>query len=182
MSRYENFPLKITENVEVEIKEGIVKAKGAKGELSFNLPEGVGVIREDRVMRVNQASDKDPKIKSSIGLAYKVIGNIIEGVNKGFQKVLVFSGVGYRMSMKGKVLNMQLGFSHDINYTPPEGVEIKVEKSKVVVQGIDKELVGRVADKIKRYRPIEPYKGKGIKYENQHVHRKAGKAGAKQTK
>ena len=102
---------------------------------------------------------------------------MILGVSKGFEKKLEFSGVGYRVAVKGKTLNLQLGYSHDINYNFPEMIEIETTSNSILVKGIDKELVGRVADKIKSFRPIEPYKGKGIKYLGQYVIRKAGKSG-----
>ena len=177
MSRYAKIPIEIAPEVEVLLDNTTVKAKGAKGELSFTLPQAVKVIKEDKWMRVGLKTETDKKSNSFVGLTFKMINNMIIGVSKGFEKTLEFSGVGYRMAVKGNVLNMQLGFSHDVNYEIPPGIQVEVKQSSLTVSGIDKELVGRVADKIKSFRPIEPYKGKGIKYLGQYVLRKVGKAG-----
>ena len=177
MSRYSKIPIYIADGVEIEFDSDKIKAKGSKGELSFKLPAFVNVVKENNLVRVNLKDENDTKNKSFVGLTFKMINNMIIGVTKGFEKILEFNGVGYRMSIKGNVLNMQLGFSHDINYNIPQAIKVEVKQSTLIVSGIDKELVGRVADKIKSFRPIEPYKAKGIKYSGQYVLRKAGKAG-----
>ena len=176
MSRFENVPILLLDGVSLSLDGKVFVISGKKGKLSFNIPNEVELIQEEKSFKFKLKKAKDNKSKSLIGLSYRMANNMIKGVSEGFTKKLEFNGVGYRIAVKGQVLNMQLGYSHDINYNIPQEVEIEVNKNLIIVKGIDKELVGRVADKIKSFRPIEPYKGKGIKYTNQYVIRKVGKA------
>ena len=177
MSRYAKIPIFIPEGIEIQLGDNKVQVKGIKGELSFATPLPVKVVEKEGSIWVNLKKESDNKNKSFIGLTFKMITNMIIGVTKGFEKNLEFSGVGYKMVIKENVLNMQLGFSHDINYEVPTGVNVLVKQNTLTVSGIDKELVGRVADKIKSFKAIEPYKAKGIKYSGQYVLRKVGKSG-----
>ncbi len=177
MSRYSKIPISIPEGIEIQLNDNRVRVKGDKGELFFLIPSSIKIVKEEKSILVNLREKNDLKSNNFIGLTFKMITNMIIGVSKGFDKNLEFSGVGYKMALKGNVLNMQLGFSHDINYEIPSDINVLVKQNALTVSGIDKELVGRVADKIKSFRPIEPYKAKGIKYTGQHVLRKVGKSG-----
>ncbi|MBN2190348.1 MAG: 50S ribosomal protein L6 [Candidatus Aureabacteria bacterium] len=174
MSRVGKKPIEIPGGVNVEVKGMQIIVKGAKSSLTHNMPEGVEVKIEDKKVLVTRKSDSRQG-KALHGLTRAVIANMIKGMVQGYKKVLEISGVGYRAALQGRSLNLQLGFSHPINYKTPDGVEVKVEKNLITVSGPDKHMVGQVAATIRDFSPAEPYQGKGIKYQDEHVRRKAGK-------
>ncbi len=179
MSRIGRKPIEIPDKVQVTVTGGLVQVKGPKGELKRELLPKIRVEQEGNVLRVIREGE-DKRTRAFHGLMRQLIANMVTGVTQGFQKVLVIEGLGYRAEMKGKKLVMSLGFSHPVEYEAPEGITLKVEgTNKIIVEGIDKELVGQVAAIIRRFRPPEPYKGKGIRYIDEQVRRKAGKAGGK---
>lgn len=177
MSRLGKLPIAIPSGVKVTINEPEVRAKGPKGELFVNLIEGISVTQEGETLVVGRNAD-DRATRSRQGLMRRLIANIVEGTGSGFAKVLEINGVGYRADVKKDEVHLSLGFSHPIVYTLPSGVDASVEKQVVLtVSGPDRQLVGEVAANIRKLRPPEPYKGKGIRYSDEHVRRKAGKAG-----
>ncbi len=179
MSRIGRKPIEIPDKVQVTVTGGLVQVRGPKGELKRELLPKIRVEQEGNVLRVIREGE-DKRTRAFHGLMRQLIANMVTGVTQGFQKVLVIEGLGYRAEMKGKKLVMSLGFSHPVEYEAPEGITLKVEgTNKIIVEGIDKELVGQVAAIIRRFRPPEPYKGKGIRYIDEQVRRKAGKAGGK---
>ena len=177
MSKIGRMPIKIPSGVEVTIDGNHVKVKGPKGELERSLSERMIIEKDGDTITVKPRGTT--KMDRSLhGLTRTLIANMVIGVTQGFEKVLDMVGVGYRGEVKGKELKLQLGFSHDVIYPIPEGITITTPvPTRVVVSGIDKEKVGQVAAEIRAFRPPEPYKGKGIRYENEYVRRKAGKAG-----
>ena len=178
MSRIGKKPISIPGGVKVALANAEITVQGPKGNLKRNLPANVKVEVEADLVRVYPP--ENPREKTALqGLTRSLIANMVDGVTNGFQKTLEIHGIGYRAEMKGKVLNLALGFSHPINYTLPEGIsaEVDTKANKIVVSGIDKELVGATAAKIRSFREPEPYKGKGIKYAGERIIRKAGKAG-----
>jgi large subunit ribosomal protein L6 len=178
MSRIGKLPIEIPAGVTVDINGEKVKVTGSKGELNYEFSNLLTAKIEDNKIIV--AKKEETKEADSLsGLTRTLIANMVEGVSQGFVKKLEFVGVGYRAAMEGKNLVMHLGFSHPVVYTPREGIEVKVEKNTITVTGIDKQLVGQTAAEIREKKKPEPYKGKGIKYEGEHVRRKAGKAAAK---
>ncbi|MDI6732278.1 MAG: 50S ribosomal protein L6 [Candidatus Margulisbacteria bacterium] len=167
--------IEIPKGVEVKIEEGLVKVKGPKGEIAAGYRPQVKIVAEGGKVRTECASS-DRKVLALQGLYNSLLFNMIEGVTKGFEKRLDLVGVGYRAAKQGKNLSLQMGFSHPVEIVPPEGIEIAVEgTSKVVIKGIDKQVVGELAANIRAIRPVEPYKGKGIRYEGEIVRKKAGK-------
>lgn len=176
MSRIGKKPIPLAKGVEARIEGGVVTIKGPKGALKQSIVDRVSVVVEDGNILVMRQGD-DRRSRSFHGLMRSLLANMVTGVSDGFSKSLEVNGVGYRAEVSGKTLNMSLGFAHQVSCPIPEGVAIQVDKNKITVQGIDKQLVGTVAAKIRSYRPVEPYKGKGIKYIGEHVVRKAGKAG-----
>ncbi|MDD3678784.1 MAG: 50S ribosomal protein L6 [Patescibacteria group bacterium] len=178
MSRIGSKPIDLTDGVEVIVSSGTVTVKGSKGELSFKPSKGLSIDIKDNVLFVTPR-DEEKKTREVHGLTRTLISNMIEGVKNGFVKNLEFTGVGYRAQVEGRDLVLNLGYSHPIRYTPKDGIEIKVEKNVISVSGIDKQAVGQVAAEIRSFRKPEPYKGKGIKYEGEHIRRKAGKSAAK---
>ncbi|MBZ4642788.1 MAG: large subunit ribosomal protein [Deferribacteres bacterium] len=179
MSRIGKKPVDIPAGVEVNIKEGYIVVKGPKGELKQKLHDKVAVSVEDKQVVVNK-KDETKLARSLFGLYRTLIANMVEGVVKGYEKRLEIVGVGYRAALKGKDLDLSLGFSHPVLVSPPEGIEFAVEgQQKIVVKGIDKQLVGQVAADIRKIRKPEPYKGKGVRYEGERIIRKAGKTGKK---
>jgi large subunit ribosomal protein L6 len=177
MSRIGRQPVEIPAGVEVTIGEGsVVTVKGPRGTLSRRLHPAMRLVREENVIRVERPAD-DGFHRGLHGLTRTLLANMIEGVTKGYEKRLAIVGVGYRASMKGKDLELLVGYSHPVVVSPPEGIEFETPSpTQIVVRGNDKELVGEVAAKIRKIRKPEPYKGKGIRYENEYVRRKAGKA------
>ena len=175
MSRIGQSPINFSDNVEVLIADNNVSVKGPKGELSLKVSDKITVDIKNKV--INVLNNDTTKESSAIwGTTRALINNMVHGVTEGFSKNMEIVGVGYRAALKGKQLNLQLGFSHDINFDIPEGIKISVEKQTIVkISGFDKQQVGMVVSKIKLLRPTEPYKGKGIREQGQYVLRKEGK-------
>jgi len=183
MSRIGNAPITVPENVEITLEAGVVKAKGPKGELELSFdPAFVAFALEDGTLTVTRKAETK-EAKSRHGLYRSLAANTIEGVTEGFSKAMEIRGVGYRAALKGKIFEMNLGFSHPVKFEIPEGIEIKQEEKNqnfFTVSGIDKQLVGEVAANIRKFRSPEPYKGKGIRYVDEHVAQKAGKSAKKE--
>jgi large subunit ribosomal protein L6 len=179
MSRIGKQPVAVPPKVDVSIDGQHVRVKGPKGELEFEAHPQMAVVLEDGELRVDRPTDQ-PKDRALHGLTRALLANMVEGVTNGFSRTLEIQGVGYRAELKGKSLNLALGFSHPVVYDPPEGVQIEVpNQTTIVIQGADKQAVGQAAAVIRGFRPPEPYKGKGIRYQGEQVRRKAGKtAGA----
>ena len=179
MSRIGKLPIEIPQGVKITYKDSFVKVEGPKGTLSRSVMNGVSVEVSEKSLVVKRMDD-DIKSRSAHGLTRTLINNMVTGVTKGFETALEISGVGYRAEAKGDVLNLSLGYSHPIAFELPKGINVEVDKmTKVLVKGIDKELVGHTAAKIRAFRGPEPYKGKGIKYAGEAILRKAGKTGKK---
>ncbi len=177
MSRIGKSPVTIPAGVAVTVNENVISVKGSKGELLQEFQPEVNFDIKDVEVVVNRIDDSK-RAKSMHGLYRNLLNNMVIGVSKGFQKTLLINGVGYRAEIKGDTLLMNLGFSTTVEYVVPEGVTITTEgNNKVVVAGIDKAKVGQAAVEIRSLRPPEPYKGKGIKYENEIIRRKDGKSG-----
>jgi len=178
VSRIGRMPIPIPDGVMVDIKDNRVTIRGPKGELSKALHPDISIALQDGQIVVTRPSD-DPFHRSLHGLTRALVANMVEGVTKGFRQELEIQGVGYRAEMQGRSLILRVGYSHPVKIEPPEGITIIVEKGyrSVVVEGVDKELVGEWAARIRRVRPPEPYKGKGIRYVGEWVRHKAGKAG-----
>jgi large subunit ribosomal protein L6 len=175
MSRIGNKPVAVPSGVTTTVEGQTVSAKGPKGMLSVVLNDEVAVEMTDDGIRVNPRDDSK-RARSMWGLSRTLVSNIVDGVNEGYTRKLEIQGVGYRAQVQGKSLQLALGFSHDVNYPIPEGIEIACPKpTEIVVSGIDKQRVGQVASEIRRFRPPEPYKGKGVRYEGEYVFRKEGK-------
>lgn len=175
MSRIGKLPVTIPGGVEIKIDNGLVHVKGPKGELREQMNPGMVLEVKDGVLRVERPSD-EMQWRALHGLTRTLINNMVVGVSEGFSKTLVIEGVGYRAEKKGRGLQLALGFSHPIYFVPPKEVNIEVPaQNKIVVSGINKVVVGQVAAKLRSFRPPEPYKGKGVRYENETVRRKAGK-------
>ncbi|WAA09418.1 50S ribosomal protein L6 [Fervidibacillus albus] len=177
MSRIGKKPIEIPQGVTVDIKGNLVTVKGPKGELSREFNKDITISIENNVVTVTRHSDSKEH-RSLHGTTRALLGNMIEGVSKGFEKSLELIGVGYRAQKQGKKLVLNVGYSHPVEIEPDNGLEIEVpSNTKVVVKGIDKEKVGALAANIRDVRPPEPYKGKGIRYEGEYVRRKEGKTG-----
>jgi len=176
MSKIGRRPILIPEKVRVEIKESNILIEGPKGKLSYQLPEGIICeIKDSQVFVVRTVDTK--QLRAFHGLARAIINNMIVGVSEGYKKELDVIGVGYKVQMKGEALVLQLGFSHPIEFIPPPGVKVSTpSNTRIEVSGIDKQLVGETAAKIRRICPPEPYKGKGIRYAGEEVRKKLGKA------
>jgi large subunit ribosomal protein L6 len=176
MSRIGKQPIAIPDGVTVEVSGATVAVNGPGGTLRQDVDRDMRVTIEDGEIRVSRPSDERDH-RSLHGLTRSLIANMVEGVTKGFQKVLEIHGVGYRVALKGRDLELQVGFSHPVAFPAPEGIEFEVPApNRIVVKGIDKQLVGETAARIRRIRKPEPYKGKGIRYEGEYVRKKAGKA------
>lgn len=171
-------PVILPDGVEVEIDGARLRVNGPKGELVREFRSEMSIKLKDGVITVDRPSDA-PQMRSLHGLTRALINNMVVGVHEGFEKTLQIEGVGYRPELEGKVLVLHVGFSHLVNVPPPDGIvfEVDTRARLIKVQGIDKELVGRTAADIRKIRPPEPYKGKGIRYLGEYVRRKAGKAG-----
>jgi large subunit ribosomal protein L6 len=181
MSRVGKVPIKIQAGVKVDIKDDLIKVEGPKGKLSQKIPRGVSVKMENGALTVSRNENIVNNASALQGLTRTLIHNMVHGAHTGFTKELDIVGVGYRASVKGTTLSMTLGYSHPVDYPMPTGIAAKVENNtRIVVSGADKMLVGMVAAKIRSFRKPEPYQGKGIKYVDEHIIRKQGKAaGAK---
>lgn len=176
MSRVGQSPIQIPDGITVEKQNNTIVAKGSKGVLEERIHPDINVILEEKTIRVERSSDSQLH-RSLHGLTRTLIQNMIIGLTSGYEKKLEIVGIGYRAELKGKMLVLQLGYSHPIYFLPPETISIEVPaQNTVVIKGINKQLVGQVTAKIRSFRPPEPYKGKGIRYEGEHVRRKAGKA------
>ena len=179
MSRIGRKAVEIVKGASVELKGNDIIVKGPKGELRAELKPGISLEIANNLVKVSR-SNEEKQTRAWHGMTRALIANMITGVTSGFSKTLEIVGVGWRAALQGKKLVMNLGYSHPIEFTPPEGIEIVVENPiKFHVKGIDKELVGQTCALIKEFRPPEPYHGKGIKFENEYIIRKAGKTGAK---
>lgn len=175
MSRIGKTPIELPEGVIFRVSDRTVSVSGPKGSLSYALPRKIDVeIKNDIVKVVSRGAGK--KTKALHGTTRALIANMVQGVSQGWSKTLELVGIGYRAELLEKTLILAVGYSHPVKIEAPEGIEFKVEKTQVVVSGIDKELVGRVAAEIRKVRPPEPYKGKGIKYKGEVIRRKPGKA------
>lgn len=176
MGRIGKMPVEIPGNVNVDINGQYVIVKGPLGEESIDLIEGISVIRNDDELMVDCKDEK--KMPSFSGLFRSLLKNMVIGVTQGFEKDLELIGIGYRAIQQGKGIEFQLGFSHNINFQAPEGITLEVvDVTNIKVKGINKQLVGQVAANIKKLRPPEPYKGKGIRYKGEYIRKKAGKTG-----
>jgi large subunit ribosomal protein L6 len=179
MSRIGRKPVTLPKGVEVKIEGKDVTVKGTKGTLKFGVLPEISVEIKEGQIHVTRAND-EKRNRAAHGMTRAILNNMVAGVSNGFERVLEIIGVGYRVQMQGKNLVMALGFSHPVEVTPPAGIELAIEgPTKIIVRGIDKQLVGQVAADIRGYRPPEPYKGKGIRYADEYVIRKAGKTGGK---
>ena len=177
MSRIGKAPVEVPTSVNVEVSERSIKVTGPRGELSVPIGRGVEVRQEDGSLVLTRASDA-PEHKAMHGLTRSLLQNAVTGVTEGFTKTLQIAGVGYRAQLQGRDVNLQVGFSHPVALSPREGVELEVPNpTTIIVRGIDKQRVGQMAAEIRKVRPPEPYKGKGIRYSDEQIRRKVGKAG-----
>ena len=175
MSRIGKQPIEIPDGVDVDVKPGEVTVKGPKGELTQSVVPDMKVSVDDGVVSVERPTDRGEH-RALHGLTRSLIANMVEGVTDGYERRLEIQGVGYRAQLKGKALEMSLGYSHPVTVEAPDGIEFEVpQPTEVVVRGIDKQLVGEMAARIRRRRPPEPYKGKGVRYAGEQVSRKVGK-------
>ena len=176
MSRIGNQTISLPEKVSLKIDDAHVTVEGPKGSLEWDMPKGVTISQEDGVITLARASN-DRRDKALHGLARSLVSNMVEGVSNGFVRELEIQGVGFRATVKGKLLDLSLGFSHPVEHPIPEGLTITVaENTQIKVEGIDKQLVGLFAADVRSYYPPEPYKGKGVRYKDEYVRRKAGKS------
>jgi large subunit ribosomal protein L6 len=179
VSRIGKMPISLPKGVEISVDENLVTVKGPKGSLTQRIPEGISLVQEEEQLLVQRPSD-NKNDRAFHGLSRALVANMVEGVTNGFERRLELVGVGYRAQMQGKKLVISIGFSHPVEMDPPDGIEFEVPApTRITVKGIDKQLVGNTAANIRAIRKPEPYKGKGIKYENEVIRRKAGKAGGK---
>ncbi len=177
MSRVGKAPITLPSGVSVDIDGQKVKVKGPKGELLREFHERVSITEDDGVLTVSR-SDDDRQSRALHGLSRALLANMVIGVSEGYKKELSIVGVGYRAALNGNSIDLQLGFSHPVSVDAPAGITFEVpEQTKIIISGIDKESVGQIASEIRAIRPPEPYKGKGIRYVDEYVRRKAGKAG-----
>ena len=176
MSRIGKIPVEIPSGVEVNINGQDVSVKGPKGTLTMSVASPITAKVDGSTVVVSRPDD-ERESRSLHGLTRTLIANMVEGVTNGYSKVLEIQGTGYRVNQKGAGLEFQLGFSHPVNVEPPEGITFKVEGNRVTVEGISKEQVGEVASNLRKIRPPEPYKGKGVHYLGENIRRKVGKAG-----
>ena len=175
MSRIGQKIIEIPNDVRANIDQNEIKISGPKGELSAPIFEGAEIEISDNTISINKSTN-NPDFVKNWGLQRSLIYNSIMGVSEGFSKKLEINGVGYRAQMKGSNIQLSLGFSHDVNYETPEGIKIETpSQTEIIISGIDKQKVGQVAAEIRSFRPPEPYKGKGVKYEDEYIFRKEGK-------
>ncbi len=179
MSRIGKQPVAVPKGVDFTITDQVVKVKGPKGVLQVDLLPGISAAMEDGSLSITRAND-EPQTRSFHGLVRALLANAATGVSEGWVKKLEIVGIGYRAESKGKIVTFNLGYSHQIDYPVPEGIEIEVDgkANLVTVKGFDRQQVGQVAAEIRALRPPEPYKGKGIRYSDERVRTKAGKQGA----
>tara|TARA_R110002096_G_scaffold4501_6_gene21079 strand:- start:14220 stop:14759 length:540 start_codon:yes stop_codon:yes gene_type:complete len=177
MSRIGRLPVAIPDKVEIKVSDsGSLTVKGPKGELTYDLPAGLEVEQKDGQLVFSRINERREN-KALHGTARSIVSNMVQGVTEGFVKELEIIGVGYRAAVKGNSLDLQLGFSHPVSHPIPDGLTVTVqENTKLKVEGIDKQVVGQFSAEVRSYRPPEPYKGKGVRYTDEYVRRKAGKS------
>lgn len=176
MSRVGKLPIKLPSGVTITVDDSAIKVNGSKGSLEqFTMP-GITVKQEGDEVMVTRDSD-DPKVRAKHGLMRALIANMVIGVSEGFKKELEVNGVGFRVALAGNQLKMNLGFSHEVVYSLPEGIQAAVQQNNITISGISKQQVGQVAAEIRALKKPEPYKGKGIKYADERIVRKSGKSG-----
>lgn len=178
MSRIGKLPIELSEGVSVKITQNDIIVNGSKGEITVNIMQGFKVEQKENRLEISQVIE-DKNLSKFYGLQRTLVANATEGVSKGFTKILEVKGVGFRVTLQGNKLVLNLGYSHPIEYTAPDDIELKVEQNKIAVSGVDKQRVGTVAASIREFKKPEPYKGKGIRYQGEYVRRKAGKTAAK---
>ena len=175
MSRIGRKPIPVPAGVTISIEPDVVRVNGPKGELSERVHRDMTVVQEDEQLLVSRPTDRGEH-RALHGLTRTLVANMVEGVTNGYEKRLEIQGVGYRAALKGKDLELALGYSHPVSVNAPDGIEFEVpQPTRIIVRGISKQLVGEVAANIRKKRPPEPYKGKGIRYEGEYVARKVGK-------
>ena len=175
MSRIGKYPVPLPKGVTAQVTNGTVAVKGPKGELKLKLVPEVTADVKDGAIAITPR-EQDDRSRAMWGMQRTLVNNLVKGVTEGYTEKLEISGVGYRAAVQGKKLNLQLGFSHDVNHPIPDGIQIVCEKpTMITITGIDKQLVGQTASEIRSYRPPEPYKGKGVKYAGERIRRKEGK-------
>ena len=178
MSRIGRKPIPALKGIKIEKKDGVLKVVGPKGELSARIPSSISLEVKENEILVTRSSDLKSE-RALHGTWRALVNNMVKGVSEGFQKKLEIVGVGYKAELKGKKVQLALGYSHPILFEPPANIKVETPApTNIVVTGIDKQLVGQVAAKLRSFRPPEPYKGKGVKYEGEYIRRKAGKAAA----
>ena len=176
MSRIGQAPIPVPSGVDVTVAPGSVRVKGPKGQLERSVPEGISIEQVDGELRVARASEA-ADVRALHGLVRSLVANMIQGVTEGYEKRLEIHGVGYRAAKAGNDLELSVGFSHTVRKAAPAGIEFEVpQPTRITIRGIDKELVGQTAADIRSIKKPEPYKAKGIRYEGEHIRRKAGKA------
>lgn len=179
MSRLGKQLIQIPSNVEIKLDVGCFTVKGTKGELAVYFPSSISVLQDDKTLSIKIANPNNPQDRALQGTIQRLITNCVHGVTVGFSKRLTLFGVGYRASIKDETLNLEVGFSHPVSYHIPKDISIQVEGNNILcISGIDKQKVGEAAGKIRAIKKPEPYKGKGIAYENEVIRRKAGKQAA----
>jgi large subunit ribosomal protein L6 len=176
MSRVGKKPITIPEKIKITYTDGILNVQGEKGTLTRTIHPDVHVNIDGKALTVT-IDNMDKKTRSLWGMTRAVIANMVTGVSNGFERALEINGIGYRAELKGNHIEFNLGYSHPIDFPLPDGISAKVEKNVIKLSGIDKELLGFTASTMRRLRPPEPYKGKGVKYAEEHIQRKAGKTG-----
>jgi large subunit ribosomal protein L6 len=181
MSRIGRKPVALPEKVKIAVDGATVSVEGPLGKIEHTLPLGLTVDVADGQAKVNPPAQLNRTNKGFLGLGRALLANMVEGVTKGYERKLVITGVGYRANLQGDKLTLQLGFSHDIVVTVPQGVKCEVDKSqtKLKFSGVDKQVVGNIAARVRNFKRAEPYKGKGVTYEGEVIRRKVGKAGGK---
>ena len=173
MSRVANNPVELPSGVEVKLEGNDLTVKGSKGSLALSINEGIQVSHDDNVLSFTYGDDDS---KAMAGTTRALVNNMVKGVSEGWEKNLVLNGVGYRANVSGKKVNLTLGLSHPVEYELPEGISAETpSQTEIVVKGIDKQAVGQVAAELRSFRPPEPYKGKGVRYSDEHVRRKEAK-------
>ncbi|SMP46827.1 50S ribosomal protein L6 [Desulfonatronum lacustre] len=178
MSRIGKNPVPVPKGVEVRVHKDVIEIKGPKGELKTPTHAKISYELKDDAVHLSRVDDSR-SAREQFGLRRTLLANSVQGVTEGFQKILEVIGVGYKVAVDGSKITLNVGFSHPVEYSLPQGMSAKVEGNKLTLQGIDKEQVGEVAAQIRRFRPPEPFKGKGIKYADEVIRRKAGKTGKK---
>ncbi len=178
MSRVGKLPINIPQGVSITLDDPLVTVKGPRGTLARAVPGLVRLEVAEGAVHVRREDDSN-QARSLHGLVRALVNNMVQGVSQGFSIVIEIQGTGYRAEVQGNVLNLNLGFSHPVHFVLPDGIKATVERNTIRLEGIDKELLGQTAARIRALRPAEPYKGKGVRYLGEHIHRKVGKTGSK---